>query len=137
MNLKKCLILHTEIHLHVHLTVDYMKNTISETIRSTTKFINVIPTAPSPGTLTMAAMSLNPVSLTNLLVCSRVEKSSSNNSLVMNGWKEEPHPLTACFRALCMGVCRDVQTHPRFTCGARCKKLTESILLKTHLTHSM
>ena len=50
----------------------------------------------------MAASTLNPVSLMNLLVCLSAENISCRRSEVMNGSKEEPQPTTACCRALSM-----------------------------------
>ena len=65
----------------------------------------------SPGHLTMAASTLNPVSLMNLLVCFSAEKISCRRSVVMNGSNEEPQPTTACCRALCTQVCGHVCGH--------------------------
>ena len=53
----------------------------------------------------MAASTLNPVSLMNLLVCLSAENISCRRSEVMNGSKEEPQPTTACCRALSMYIC--------------------------------
>ena len=48
----------------------------------------------------MAAMTLYPVSLTNLLVCCSAVNRSCNSSAVMWGEKEAPLPSTACCKAL-------------------------------------